>query len=183
MLSAVGASEQESGLLSPDQMGGYAVSAIFVVIGLAVSYLILKKFLFKPMIRLINQRKESVTSDLADAAAEKGRAEEMLKEADKQIQDAKCEASELISEARSQAEKQAQSVVDSAQREAEEVRKKAADEAKHLHDDILDQMRDEIADLAVSIASKVIGTAIDESRQKEWVEKTVDETIERRERP
>jgi len=169
--------ETVSSLLSPDQMAGYAVTAVFTIIGLMVTFFILKKFLFKPVIKLINQRKDSVTNELEEAAEKTVKANDILKEADKQILHAKEEASSLISEARVQADKQAQSVVEQAQKEANDIRKKANAEAQHTHDAMLEQMREEIADLAVTIATKVVGSAIDENRQRELSDKFLEETM------
>ena len=176
-LSAVEAAEEESSLLSPNQMAGYVTTAIFVVIGLCVSYIIIKRFLFKPVLKLMNQRAEAVTEELDAAASKTAQADSLLKDSERRVNEAKSEASDIISEARVQAEKQAKSILDSAANESNEIRVKAEQETRHMHDEMLDQMRDEVTDLAVAIATKVVGGIIDGKRCKELSDKILDETL------
>ena len=170
-------SEPKENLLGPEQMAGYAVTAIFVIIGLITSYLILKRFLFKPVITVINKRRETVLAELTEASEKSIQAQTLMENAQTRIDASKEEASDIIMQARIQAEKQAESIVEKAKKDADEVIQKAERETKHTHDVMLDQMRDEISDLAVSVATKVIGSVIDESRQKKLSEKILDETL------
>ena len=57
-----------SGLLTPDQFAGYAVTAVWTIINLLIAYVVLKHFVFKPIIRLLNKRREAVLNELEDAA-------------------------------------------------------------------------------------------------------------------
>ena len=173
----VGVSEAEESLIGPEQVAGYAVTAIFVIIGLLVSYVVLKKFLFKPIFAIIHKRQEKVLAELTDASEKNAQAQAYLDEAQAAIDGSKTEASDIIVQARVQADKQAKSIVEKARNEASETMKKAERDAKHTHDAMLDQMRDEISDLAVSIATKVIGSVIDENKQKELSEKMLDEVL------
>jgi F-type H+-transporting ATPase subunit b len=43
---------------------------------------------------------------------------------------------------------------------------------------MLNEVRDEVADLSVAIASKVIGQVMDEKRQREMVERLIDEQMQ-----
>ena len=53
LLEAEAVAESETGLFSADQVGGYAVTALFTVINLLVAYLVIKKFVFKPIMGII----------------------------------------------------------------------------------------------------------------------------------
>ena len=48
ILSAEAAVE-EPGLIAPEQMAGYTVTVLFTVINIIAAYLILKRFVFKPI--------------------------------------------------------------------------------------------------------------------------------------
>ncbi|MBR6484775.1 MAG: hypothetical protein IKT14_07115, partial [Clostridiales bacterium] len=45
--------EAESGLFTADQFGGYAVTFIFTIINVLVAYLVIKKFVFKPVMGIL----------------------------------------------------------------------------------------------------------------------------------
>lgn len=166
-----------SGLLTPDQFAGYAVTAVWTIINLLVAYFVLRHFVFKPIIKLLNKRREAVLSELEDAANKTASAQALLADATKRIEDSKNEASTIMSDARVQAEKQARTIVDASHTEATTIVERASEDAKRMHNAMLDQMRDEVADLAIAIASKVVGSIIDDTHQKEMSDRIMDETL------
>jgi F-type H+-transporting ATPase subunit b len=54
-------------MFEPEAVAGYAVTAIFTVINLLITYLILKRFLFKPILKILRKRKSEVESELNQA--------------------------------------------------------------------------------------------------------------------
>ena len=166
-----------SGLLTPDQFAGYAVTAVWTIINLLIAYVILKYFVFKPIIKLLNKRREAVLNELEDAANKTASAQALLADATKRIEDSKNEASTIMSDARVQAEKQARTIVNASHTEATTIVERASEDAKRMHNAMLDQMRDEVADLAIAIASKVVGSIIDDTHQKEMSDRIMDETL------
>jgi|GEM_PF-385692 len=166
-----------SGLLTPDQFAGYAVTAVWTIINLLIAYFVLRHFVFKPIIKLLNKRREAVLNELEDAANKTASAQALLADATKRIEDSKNEASTIMSDARVQAEKQARTIVNASHTEATTIVERASEDAKRMHNAMLDQMRDEVADLAIAIASKVVGSIIDDTHQKEMSDRIMDETL------
>jgi len=175
--AASNAVQQVTGLLTPDQFAGYAVTAVWTIINLIIAYIVLKHFVFKPIIKLLNKRRETVLSELEDAANKTATAQALIAEATKRIENSKNEASVIMSDARVQAEKQSQTIVNAARAEAITVVDRASEDAKRMHNAMLDQMRDEVADLAIAIATKVVGSIIDDTHQKEMSDRIMDETL------
>jgi F-type H+-transporting ATPase subunit b len=152
---------------APEEMAGYTVNAIITVINLLVAYFILKRFLFKPILALLEKRRESVENDLKDAEDKAAQAAARLSEAEKTVQQARTDAADILSESREQAQKQSMMIISSAKEEAEGTRQKAETDAQRIHRSTVEKMRDEVADLALSIAQKVIGEEISEARKDE----------------
>src|SRR5665647_1386043 len=175
--AASNAVQQVTGLLTPDQFAGYAVTAVWTIINLLIAYFVLKHFVFKPIIKLLNKRREAVLNELEDAANKTASAQGLLADATKRIEDSKHEASTIMSDARVQAEKQARTIVNASHTEATTIVERASEDAKRMHNAMLDQMRDEVADLAIAIATKVVGSIIDDTHQKEMNDRIMDETL------
>ena len=57
--------DTESGLLSADQMAGYAVTALCVIVNVAVAFFVIKRFVFKPLFKMIKNRQETLNKELA----------------------------------------------------------------------------------------------------------------------
>ncbi len=170
-LDVVANAEEESSLLSPDQMAHYAVTAIFTIINVLIAYVILKLVLFKPLMKVIKKRKEAIGAQITNAEEREKSAGEKLDEAVRRVDASHEEAMQIIADARSQAEKQSETIIEAARREAQEIRDRAEEDAKRTRKAMLEEMKDEVADLAVSIAGHVVGTCNASTTQEEIREK------------
>ncbi len=159
--------EKSSNPFAPEEMAGYTVTIIITVINLLVAYFILKRFVFKPIIALLEKRRQSVENELKEAEEKAAQAEVRLAEAEKTVQQARSESADILSESREQAQKQSMLILSSAKEEADATRQKAEADARRIHRSTVETMRDEVADLAVSIAQRVIGDEISEARKDE----------------
>jgi F-type H+-transporting ATPase subunit b len=161
-------------MFSPDALANYASSAVFTIINLLVSFYILYRFLFKPIMKLLRQRREHVAAELEDADQKLKTAAEQVAEAELRLERSHQEAAEIIARARSQAEIQSEAILSDARREAAAILARADSEIARMRIAMLNSIRDEVADLAVAIASKVIGKVMDEKRQRELVDQFID---------
>jgi F-type H+-transporting ATPase subunit b len=164
-------------MFSAEAMAGYAVTAIFTLINLAVTYFILKKFLFKPILNVLRKRRVDVETELNQAAEKLTTAESKLAEADERLQNSSHEAAMILSNARSQAETQGESILADARHEYTTMLTRADTEISRMKTTMLNDLRDEVADLSVAIASKVIGSVMDDSRQRQLVDQFIDEKL------
>lgn len=164
-------------MFAPEMMANYVSTAVFAIINLLVSYYILNRFLFKPIMAMLRKRQEEVTRVLADADERLREAEDKMATADLRLDQSSREAADLVSSARSQAEVQSESILQDARRESASRLTRADNEINRLRTAMLNNIRDEVADLSVTIASKVIGEAMDAKRQREMVDAFLKEEI------
>lgn len=151
--------ETESSLLSPEQFAHYLVTGLVTIVNLLIAYIILKKFLFKPLMNVMKKRQEAIGSELSSAEEKEKQASEKLVEATSRLDASHEEAMQIIAEARTQAEKQSETIIETARKEAQDIRDRAEEDAKHSKKAMLEEMKDEVADLAVSIAGRVLSTS------------------------
>ncbi len=152
--------DTESSILSPDQMAGYLVTGICVIINVVVAYLILKRFVFKRLANMIGKRQESLNNELDEAVHKNEEATGNLEDSKKQIEEARIKASGIIEEARENAEKQADGIVKKAREDAAEILARAEEDAARMKRAAVDELKDDIADLAVQVAERVLGDAV-----------------------
>lgn len=176
MLSAEAAVE-EPGLIAPEQMAGYTVTVLFTVINIIAAYLILKRFVFKPIMLLLATRRQSIEDEINQAEEAKKQAQALFADSKRASEQTRSEATDILSEARIQSEKQALIIIEKAKEDAEQIRLRAKEDSDRLNAAMLEQMKDEVADLAVKIASKVVGNVIDESQQKALSERILMESL------
>ena len=176
ILSAEAAVE-EPGLIAPEQMAGYTVTVLFTVINIIAAYLILKRFVFKPIMLLLATRRQCIEDEINQAEEAKKQAQSLFADSKRASEQTRSEATDILSEARIQSEKQALIIIEKAKEDAEQIRLRAKEDSDRLHAAMLEQMKDEVADLAVKIASKVVGNVIDESQQKALSERILMESL------
>lgn len=168
--------EEESSLLSPEQMAHYLVTGLVTIVNLLVAYIILKLVLFKPLMKVMKKRQEAINNDLTSASDLEKQASEKLMEANTRLDASHEEAMKIIAEARAQAEKQSETIIETARKEAQDIRDRAEEDAKHTKKAMLEEMKDEVADLAVAIAGRVLSTC-DGNTDTATVRKKVEEEL------
>ena len=169
--------DTESSLLSPDQMAGYAVTALCVIVNVIVAFIVIKLFIFKPLFKMIKKRQETLNNELDSATAKNEEAEGYLSESKKSIENARIKASGIIEEARENAEKQADSIVKKAQEDAAEILKRAEEDASRMKRSAMDELKDDIADLAVQVAERVLGDAVPKASLVESAKKHTEAVV------
>jgi F-type H+-transporting ATPase subunit b len=161
-------------------MTDYIVTGIFTIINLLVTYFILKRFLFKPVMAYMKKRQTNIENDLREAQAKIDEAEMRTMEASEKVEGAIKEASGIVGEAKTQAEMQRDAILASARQEAAELMKRADGDIARMRNAMLEDMKTEVAELSVAIATKVIGQSVDKQRQQELVERLVADELKGR---
>jgi F-type H+-transporting ATPase subunit b len=157
-------------MLVPDQY-----TFIFVAINLIILYIFMKKFLFKPITNLMENRKNSIEQGLKDAADAKLEAAEARKNYEEQIKNIKVDSDKLLNEARSRASREYDEIVAVAKKDALAIIEKGHEDVERERAEMLRQVRQQIAALAISVATKVIQANMDTDANKSMVDKFIDE--------
>jgi F-type H+-transporting ATPase subunit b len=164
-------------MFTPEALASYLSLAIITILNLLVMYFILKRFLFKPILKVLRKRRELISGELKTAEEKRKTVEEKLRQADAKLEAATHEAAEILNEARTHAKSQSEALLTEAKRRASGAISKAETEINRMRISMLNEIRDEVADLAVSISAKVIGETFDEHHQRERIEQLLDQEL------
>lgn len=140
---------------------------------LLVMFLILKHFLFKPVMKMMAARQAHVDKIYDDANEDRSAAADMKQEYEQRLATAREEADGLVRNAVTTAQRRGDAIVAEANSQASHIKQKAEEEIALEKKQMLMNVRSEISDMAVSIASKVVEREI----QKEDHENFMDEFI------
>jgi len=149
---------------------------IWTLIGFSVTLYILARFAWKPLLKALKERDNSIAQSLQAAenakkevsqlhtASEKLFAEAKI-ERDKILQEARELKESFLSDSREQAKREGRKIID----EAREVIK--SERAAALHD-----IRKQVAELSVSISEKILMQELsDPAKQKDLIEKSLND--------
>jgi F-type H+-transporting ATPase subunit b len=146
------------------------VLGIFLIV-----VIILYKTAWKNVLVGLKAREERIRTDIADAEAARRKAEDTLKEYDKRLADADKKVREIIDKATIDAEQIGTSLRMKAQQEAEEVKDRATKEIEAAKRNALSEIYEQSANLATSIAEKIIRRNLNADDQRDLVKQGIDE--------
>lgn len=148
---------------------------VYAIINFLILVAILNKFLYKPVTKMLDERKNEIKNNLSQAELAKQEAEKLKEEYAGQIQNAKTEANEIITRANKMGEETKNEIVAQAKQEAEKISQKAQEEIKLEKTKALTEIRDEVASLAILAAEKIISKKIDSKDQEKMIKDFVKE--------
>jgi len=151
---------------------------VWAIINFLILVAILNKFLYKPVTKMLDERKNEVVNNLNNAEKARQEAEKLKDEYAHHLQNAKSEAQEIIARANKLGEETRNEIVSQARAEAEKVSVKAQEEIRLEKAKALAELRDEVASLAVMAAEKIIAKNIDMKDQEKMVKDFVKEVGE-----
>lgn len=140
---------------------------------LLIMFLILKRFLFKPVQNVMAARQQQVDKMYGDAEEDRTAAKGMKQEYEARLATAREEADGIVKNAVQSAQRKGDAILSEASTQASRMKQKAEEEISMERKQMLMDVRSEISDIAVSIASKVVEREV----QKQDHENFVDEFI------
>ncbi|MDM8533824.1 F0F1 ATP synthase subunit B [Clostridiaceae bacterium HSG29] len=129
----------------------------FQIFNTFVLYLFLRKLLFKPVTELIENREMEIASDIDSAIKKNEEAEELKNEYNQKIKDIENEGKKIIKEAKLIAETEASKIIEKVREDEKEIRVKNQMELEREKVKAINELKDEISNLTIMAASKVIG--------------------------
>jgi len=163
-------------------MGGFASLGINLpllvvfIINFIVLFVLLRIFLYKPVMKILDERAQRTKEGMELAEATKKEYEQAKGEVQKQIEKGRQETQAIIAQAmqvgerlkeesRQEATKQAQVIVDRTRAELEVER-----------DKIVEDLRREFVDISIAAAEKVIKETLDREKHRKLIEETLRES-------
>jgi F-type H+-transporting ATPase subunit b len=147
--------------------------AIWTIITFLVLLWLLAKFAWRPMLRALEARQETIRKSLDDAQQAKQELERLNKESAQILKNAHAEAESIISQSRVEADKFREEMKRKARTDAEGIIREAQRQIETETGRALRQIRSEIADMSVAIASKLIQRNFSKEDNSELIEDTL----------
>lgn len=139
---------------------------IFTLINFAILFLLLKRFLFKPVNKLLSERAEEIALSYQKAENAENKALEIKKEYEAKLGSARSEADEIIRSAIETAFVHSDGIIKDANAQAQIIIEKTHRQVEHEKTAAMNEAKKNIASMAVSATEKLIkkslGTETDE---------------------
>lgn len=172
MLSASAAAE-------PEYAGFFGIefwSLLFTWINLLILFLLMKRFLYKPVKKMLESRKNEVEQTYREADEAKENALSMQKEYEAHLQNAKEEAKELVRTATRKAQLRSEEIVAEAHEKSAGMIKRAEEQIENEKKQAVNEIKNEISDMALLAAEKVVGKELNKAEHERLIEEFIDST-------
>lgn len=150
-----------------DQLGISGGLLVSQIVNFLLLVVILRMLLYKPVLNMLDQRKERIAQSMKDAERASAAAQEAEMEKSKVLDEARREAQEIRAQATRDAEKIAQDVRSRAEQDATDIRIKAQEEATRQLETALADANKQVADLAILATEQILGRELENKKEQE----------------
>lgn len=153
---------------------------LWEVINFLVLLWLLKRFLYKPLTNMLDQRKSRIEEDLEEARQKKKKAEELKKKYENELKNAREDAQEIVEEAEERGKKKAEEILEDAKEDAERVKKRNMQEIEQAKEEAVNELRNEVASISLMAASKFLRERLDDKKHRELINNYIDDLDEKK---
>ena len=146
---------------------------IWTIVTFLVLLALLAKFAWRPLLQALESRQERIRKSLEDAERARQELERLQQESAKIMQQARIEAESIVTQTRADAERLREELKQKAKDEADNILRNAQQQIQLQTRQAIQQIRHEVADIAVLLTSKLLERNI----AKEDNARLIDDTL------
>ena len=151
------------------------VTLIAQICNLFIQLLIVKIFFLDKIKAILDQRREAADKLITEAETAKSEALAIKKTYEQNMLEAKAKADDLLLTAQRTANSRSEEIISQAQQQAAQIKSKAAADIELEKKKAINEAKNEISDLAMAIAGKVVARELNAGDQADMIDRFIDE--------
>ena len=151
------------------------VTLIAQICNLFIQLLIVKIFFLDKIKAILDQRREAADKQITEAETAKSEALAIKKTYEQNMLEAKAQADDLLMTAQRTANSRSEEIISQAQQQAAQIKSKAAADIELEKKKAINEAKNEISDLAMAIAGKVVARELNAGDQADMIDRFIDE--------
>lgn len=149
-------------------------TALFILLNTLTIFFVAKKFLFGPVMKMIQDRQNEIDTMYTDATAAKEQAQQLRTQYENQLAQAQQTGERIVKEATARGQARQEDILRQANAEANAIRQKAEADIAQEKKKAINDAKDEISVIALTIAGKVVGREMNDSDQSRLVDQFIE---------
>ena len=151
------------------------VTLIAQICNLFIQLLVVKIFFLDKIKAILDQRREAADKQITEAENAKSEALAIKKTYEQNMLEAKAKADDLLLTAQRTANSRSEEIISQAQQQAAQIKSKAAADIELEKKKAINEAKNEISDLAMAIAGKVVARELNAGDQADMIDRFIDE--------
>lgn len=156
----------------------FNINLLFAIINLLIFFVFIRLVLFKPIMRTMEKRRELVKKQFDDAENAKLQAQKLKEEYEHHLDSVEQEKKDMIVKAQESAKQEYDKILERARTDADKVKSDAKKTALIESEKVKLAVKEEIAQLAMETAEKVVGKSASPQTDSELYDKFLNESSE-----
>lgn len=152
-----------------DALGINAVAVVWHLVNFLILIVVLQRFLYRPVMRMLDERAARIRDSLAQAEAVREETSRLQEEAGKILDEARSEGQRLREEARRAADQMLAAAQRQAREESERIIERAQADLVREREQAFLELRQQVVDLTLAAASRVLRRSLDGKAQRELI--------------
>lgn len=148
------------------------------IVNFTILLVLLQKFLYKPILKVLDERKKKIAKSLKDAEEIEKRLEQSSIEQEKLLDKARIEAGTMIREAKEEAKALSEKTLTEANSQVALIMQKNSERLSLEKDQLMKDVKKDLAEIVMAASMKVSKQTIDEAANKKIVEEVIKEVRE-----
>jgi len=136
------------------------------IINFIVMIVILQALLYKPVLNMLKKRTERIEDSIKEADQVKEQLANTKKNYEAEMARARQEAAHVIAQAQERAKVQEVEIIAKARQDADRIRVEARDQAERERDQMLSEVKNQLSDLVMLAASRVLQAEVSTKHDK-----------------
>ena len=145
-------------------------TALFILLNTLTIFFVAKKFLFKPVMKIITERQQEIDNLYADAGAAKEQAKQLQESYQQKLNAAQETSDRIVKEAVARGQSREEQIIRDANAQAAAIMDKASRDIAQEKKKAINNAKNEISDLAMAIAGKVVERELKDSDQASLID-------------
>ncbi|MDA2935792.1 F0F1 ATP synthase subunit B [Patescibacteria group bacterium AH-259-L05] len=143
------------------------------IINFVILLFVLKKFLYAPLVKFMNMRKEKIVSGLEKAEQAEQAFEKLQEQKEQELAKIHKQAQSIIAKAKETGDQKQQEIIAATEKRAQKIIDDAKSQIQAEKEVMIKQVRSDIADLIAGATSKILEQEMTEQKQKDLTQKTL----------
>ena len=150
-------------------------TALFILLNTLTIYFVAKKFLFVPVMKMIEDRQQEIDDMYSDAGKAQADAKAMQTEYQQKLNQAQVTSENIVNEAVARGQRREEEILRKANEEASAIMSKASADIEMEKKKAINDAKNEISGLAMAIAGKVVERELNAADQADLIDRFIEE--------
>lgn len=144
------------------------------IIGFLIAVFLLKKFAWKPLLSILEERRSKIKSEFDNIDKEKKKVDDLLSDYETKLKEIDSLARVKIQEAAREGQKLANEIKENARRDSKEILTRAREEIQRDVDKAKVQLKNDLVNMTIRAAEKLIKEKLDEESDRKLIAEFID---------